>query len=94
MPFQSEAQRRFMWSQHPDIAQRWTNEYGSTPVKHPGFKAISKSIQSEGYSPQQANAILASKTMHASASAKKANPRLNRVAAAQRRIKRSASKTK
>jgi hypothetical protein len=27
MPFQSEAQRRFMYSQHPDIAARWSKEY-------------------------------------------------------------------
>lgn len=27
MPFQSEKQRRFMWSEHPDIAKRWANEY-------------------------------------------------------------------
>ena len=23
MPFVSEAQRRYMWAQHPDIARRW-----------------------------------------------------------------------
>jgi hypothetical protein len=28
-PFKSEKQRRFMFSQHPDIAKRWTKEYGS-----------------------------------------------------------------
>ncbi len=27
MPFQSEAQRRFLWAKHPDIAQRWADEY-------------------------------------------------------------------
>lgn len=26
MPFKSERQRKFMWSQHPEIAQRWANE--------------------------------------------------------------------
>ena len=26
MPFQSEAQRRFMYSQHPKIAKRWSKE--------------------------------------------------------------------
>jgi len=26
MPFASEKQRRFLWSQHPDIAQRWADE--------------------------------------------------------------------
>lgn len=26
MPFQSKAQERFMYSQHPDIAKRWQKE--------------------------------------------------------------------
>lgn len=25
MPFQSEAQRRFMWLKHPDIAEAWAH---------------------------------------------------------------------
>jgi hypothetical protein len=29
MPFESEAQRRFMWAEHPDIAQRWSDKYGT-----------------------------------------------------------------
>lgn len=37
MPFQSEAQRRFMYSQHPDIAKRWTAE-GGTPKNLPERK--------------------------------------------------------
>jgi len=32
MPFKSEQQRRFLWAKHPDIAQKWTNEYGSKPM--------------------------------------------------------------
>ena len=28
MPFVSEAQRRFMWLHHPEIAQRWAKEFG------------------------------------------------------------------
>ncbi len=36
MPFRSEAQRRFMWARHPDIARRWTAEYGSTPQPSSG----------------------------------------------------------
>lgn len=47
--------------------------------KHPGFKAVQKGIQSEGYSKEAAGAILASRSRGASAAAKKANPRLNRV---------------
>lgn len=26
MPFVSEAQRRFMWVHHPEIARRWAHE--------------------------------------------------------------------
>lgn len=48
-------------------------------AKHPGFKAVQKSIQKEGYSKESAGAILASKTRNASKAAHKANPRLNRV---------------
>jgi len=31
MPFRSEAQRRYMWARHPEIARRWTEKYGSKP---------------------------------------------------------------
>jgi hypothetical protein len=31
MPFRSEKQRRFLWKNHPDIAQRWSDKYGSKP---------------------------------------------------------------
>lgn len=27
MPFQSEAQRRYLWANHPEIAKRWADEY-------------------------------------------------------------------
>lgn len=48
--------------------------------KHPGFKGASRSIQKRGgYSKAAANAILASASRHASKSAKRKNPRLNRV---------------
>lgn len=46
---------------------------------HPGFKAVAKKIQGEGYSKKAAGAILASKTRKASASAKRKNPRLKKV---------------
>lgn len=32
MPFRSEAQRRFLWSEHPDIAEKWSHKYGPAPV--------------------------------------------------------------
>ena len=47
--------------------------------KHPGFKAVQKKIEGEGYSPKVAGAILAKKTRGASAAAKKANPNLKKV---------------
>ena len=47
---------------------------------HPGFKAVQAKIAAkEGVSEKAAGAILASKSRGASAKAKKANPRLNRV---------------
>lgn len=50
--------------------------------KHPGFAAVSHSIASglKGKDKEwRADAILAASSRHASASAKKANPRLKRV---------------
>jgi hypothetical protein len=47
---------------------------------HPGFKSAANSIaRKEGVSQEAARAILASSTRKASASAKRANPRLKRV---------------
>jgi hypothetical protein len=37
MPYRSEKQRRFMYSQHPDIAKRWDKEgknYVDKSYKH------------------------------------------------------------
>ncbi len=28
MPFVSQAQRRFLFSQHPEVAKRWSKKYG------------------------------------------------------------------
>lgn len=46
---------------------------------HPGFAAVQKKIEGEGYSKKSAGAILASKTRSASPAAKKANPKLKKV---------------
>ena len=46
---------------------------------HPGFKKIQSKIEKEGYSKEIAGKILAARTREASSSARKANPRLNRV---------------
>jgi hypothetical protein len=41
MPFESQAQRAYMYSQHPSIAKRWRKESG--PQKDlPQYKAGSK----------------------------------------------------
>jgi hypothetical protein len=47
---------------------------------HPGFKAVQAKIAAKGgFSEKVAGAILAASTRKASAKAKAANPRLNRV---------------
>ncbi len=33
MPFKSEKQRRYLWMNEPEIAKRWTDKYGSKPIK-------------------------------------------------------------
>jgi hypothetical protein len=38
MPFVSEKQRRFLWINHPDIAKKWSDKYGSKPK----FKKMKK----------------------------------------------------
>lgn len=47
--------------------------------KHPGFKNVQKKIEREGYSKEEAGAILANSTRNASNAAHKKNPRLNKV---------------
>ena len=42
MPFQSEAQRRFMWAKHPAIAKRWTEEEKSGHYKKKKSKEYAK----------------------------------------------------
>jgi len=52
----------------------------ATSKKHPGFKAVQKSIASKsGVSMKSAGAILASASRNASPAAKKANPNLKKV---------------
>ncbi len=46
---------------------------------HPGFKAVQKKVQSEGYSKAAAGAIVAAAARNASSAAKRKNPRLKRV---------------
>ena len=46
---------------------------------HPGFAAVQGKIEHEGYSKNEAGAILANASRHASAAAKEANPRLKKV---------------
>ena len=36
MPFQSEAQRRYLWANEPEIARDWTETYGSRIEKNSG----------------------------------------------------------
>lgn len=47
--------------------------------KNPGFKAVQKKIELEGYSKKSAGAILANASRKASKKAKKKNPNLKKV---------------
>lgn len=47
--------------------------------EHPGFEAVQKKIEGEGYSEKEAGAITASASRNASTTAKRANKRLKRV---------------
>lgn len=49
-------------------------------TKHPGFAAVQKKIEGEGYGKKAAGAIPASSSRKASPAAKKKNPRLKKVA--------------
>lgn len=46
MPFKSEAERRFMWLKHPDIAKRWSKE-------HPNQKNLPQHVK-----PKKASHVL------------------------------------
>jgi hypothetical protein len=37
VPFQSQAQRRYLWANRPDVAERWSEKYG-TPANLPKRK--------------------------------------------------------
>lgn len=45
-------------------------------IKHVGFKGAERSVEKEGYSKAEAGRIIGAGKAHASAAAKKANPRL------------------
>ena len=34
MPFKSEKQRRYLWMHEPEVARKWSEKYGSTPVSN------------------------------------------------------------
>jgi hypothetical protein len=58
---------------------REDSEMAKPTKSHPGFKAVQKKIEKEGYSKGAAGAILANASRKASPKAKKANPKLSNV---------------
>lgn len=48
MPFQSEKQRRFLWLNHPEVARRWTKEYGSDTIKKAAKKRLKNEKKNQG----------------------------------------------
>jgi len=52
MPFQSEAQRRYLWANEPEIARDWTDTYGSRiQKKNGGIMSIQGGV--ENYEPSE-----------------------------------------
>jgi hypothetical protein len=48
MPFKSQAQRKYMYKNHPEIAKRWENETNSSKLpKRVGEKKMKSSIMSQ-----------------------------------------------
>ena len=45
MPFESEAQRRFMWAKHPKIARRWSKEHPESTHDLPMHKDVDEKKQ-------------------------------------------------
>ena len=42
MPFKSEAQRKYLWANEPEIARDWTDTYGSgIQAAHGGIMGLS-----------------------------------------------------
>jgi hypothetical protein len=44
MPFKSEAQRRFMFARHPELAKKWAHKYG-TPSDLPEHVRKTKAVK-------------------------------------------------
>ena len=57
MPFRSRSQQRFMFSQHPEIAKRWTKEYDQNLKKLPE-KVKKKKVIKEGFNMRPAFAAI------------------------------------
>lgn len=61
MPFRSEKQRRFLWSQHPEIAHRWAHEYpkqGKLPMYAHKTKGENSPEESEQETPSKEAALI------------------------------------
>jgi hypothetical protein len=42
MPFQSEKQRRYLWKNEPELAKKWSHQYGSQ-IKKAAKQRLKKS---------------------------------------------------
>ena len=47
MPFKSEAQRRYLWANEPEIARDWTDTYGSRIEKSNGGISSTKPVKGQ-----------------------------------------------
>ena len=47
MPFKSEKQRRYLWANHPEIAQRWGEPVQESDETTEGFSPIKEVTEEE-----------------------------------------------
>lgn len=63
MPFKSEKQRRFLYAKHPEIAKRWSKQYGSQPEGKkmpPNVDSLRRRLRGKGQpalSPERMNKL-------------------------------------
>ena len=48
MPFKSEAQRKYLWANEPEIARDWTDTYGSR-IQKAGGQLVQPGLGRPGY---------------------------------------------
>jgi len=73
MPFKSEAQRKYLWANEPEIARDWTDTYGSR-IQKAGGQLVQPGIGRPGYGGPQDWGQEAAAKEQGSANVDRSNP--------------------